>query len=1259
MASHMAPMGPAPHARHGLSLVLAVLLAALVLPLGATGASTAELMTAATASSVLSVTCDGSVSASAPAHLTVSSLPAGSSPDAVRWEVMVPRVGAGPVWATLHGATGMSIAVSMGMASGALQGSSVALRARADVDGTTAYSDPVWVPVVTATRPAATAATSVSPPPKVTSANPQEAMPTAIVDSTADTYNVVINYVFSDNSIAADPFVATVPAGGAFSRHVDFPQIVGYDPYVGGATTSTSSIDLDYTDIQSNQATTVVYKPAQVSYKVEHWLQDPVTDEYHLDSSETRTGYTGDKPTGLATQHEGFYALPQDEVALAADGSTVIRIYYQRYYYLLDVEAPGSYGADPVYARYGAPVTVPDPTKPGYTFAGWDQAVPATMPAHNLTLKATWTAQTINYTVTYLYENADDDGYTAVGIVQRSALAGSTVDPSTLSGVNSSDSNAKFFTFDATMTGSAPVTIAGDGTTNIDVYYKRNVYTIKFNAYLSSDYSMEQVYAFSAKYDQAISDKWPTKDMAELSGDATLIAAFDHGHSSGWSTSYISGWKLGSNTSTYTSKRLRMTSDLCNTSSSDGTYTATAQYSPNTQTSVYYYLESLDQAGAASATRVRHDGVWYDLSQTLSQTNVTNGNWSAKQLTGFTNVDTDRTDYNIYYGSYLTYRFYYSRNAYDISLSSAGEVVATASSVPYESPLGPVTVGDTTLSSYQPPYPSSFMPGTYTFGGWYRDADCTGDAVDFTNEAMPAADSVYYAKWVPVTFKVDVYRTEADATTATDPLSRQQVPFGQYASLVEVPAYGENQFVGWFYRDADGTEHGFSFSTKAVASDMRVYGKWTSDVIVGWNVRYETEDGIAVADQISGNDLAGTAKTFQAATDLLYPAYRDGWFPTVTSHTLMLDASSENAYTFVYENLGSLPYTVRYVNATTGEEVLPSKTVETSKAAVTEMFLPVEGMLPDHFMKTLTITRGGNNTITFYYTADTQHAFYLTQKYVEDPSADGGWRLYNAAETLADIGDQVTADTSDIPGYTLDATADGTNLAGTVTAQGLILKVYYRARQYPYRVRCVNRATGQEIQHTDSTSTYGSRLTLQAPSLDGWDLYGDSSKSLTIMEDTDDIQNNVVTFYYVVPQARIFYVSMDESMGAVSSAGETLAAFTGVAQGSTPIPRSGYTFVGWYRDPDCTQPVAGSDGTVAADGTLVPAKTSVNGVDRYVDVTYYAKFGLGTVSMPQSGRSAVPVTILLGALLVTVGLAMTVLRARRRNVRSLCSGTPR
>ena len=68
--------------------------------------------------------------------------------------------------------------------------------------------------------------------------------------------------------------------------------------------------------------------------------------------------------------------------------------------YTLTFDTNGGSAIAPITQDYGTAITAPaDPTKTGYTFAGWTPAIPTTMPAENMTIKAKWTVN--QYTLTF------------------------------------------------------------------------------------------------------------------------------------------------------------------------------------------------------------------------------------------------------------------------------------------------------------------------------------------------------------------------------------------------------------------------------------------------------------------------------------------------------------------------------------------------------------------------------------------------------------------------------------------------------------------------------------------------------------------------------------------------------------------------------------------------------------------------------------------------------------------------------------------
>lgn len=116
-----------------------------------------------------------------------------------------------------------------------------------------------------------------------------------------------------------------------------------------------------------------------------------------------------------------------------------------------------------------------DPTKPGYTFAGWKTenddsfTFGSTLDA-DITLTAAWAAEkTVSYTVIHWQENANDNGYSYAESETKSGAADSETKAA-----------AKSYTGFTAQT-ITQKTIAGDGSTIVNVYYKRDVYTIYFH----------------------------------------------------------------------------------------------------------------------------------------------------------------------------------------------------------------------------------------------------------------------------------------------------------------------------------------------------------------------------------------------------------------------------------------------------------------------------------------------------------------------------------------------------------------------------------------------------------------------------------------------------------------------------------------------------------------------------------------------------------------------------------------------------------
>ena len=831
-------------------------------------------------------------------------------------------------------------------------------------------------------------------------------------------HTVVINYVFENGKQAAPSWTATLAEGSNLEQTVTSPTVVGYEP-------DPATFNVSVNNITANKTYTVTYHPANVGFTVNHYLQNVADNNYTLNVSERHDGFTeSEVGDGLAETYPGFAALLYNTKAkVAADGSTVVEIYYDRNYYMMSFNLDGGYGVEPIYARYGTPVKVENPTKPGYTFNGWEPDVPATVPAENTTYKAKWQAEkTAKVTVVVWGENADDENYSYIKSVETTAPVGSTL-TAIPSGTNL-NMGTKLWELKRV----EQTTVAADGSSVLNVYYDRKEFTLTFKYDYRSVVGDGHVGATYQKTG-TITAKWDADIGAKFLAMNTAAKG--------------SQWSRNEN------GKDPWTAFLQIMPAENRTYYC--QNTSNTAQSAYYYTEGLDGKYVLKHTV----NAYYKNSLYISSEDF-------YPMEGFTydhgfdgdddelpSPDDIDDDTNVAY-PWSGAKFYYKRNSYDLVFISNNTEVET-SKVKFEAALG-TSNGE----SFAPSYPSNFEPNAFEFAGWYQDPEGV-KPVDW-NAKMPAASVTVYAKWAPKTHTVRTF-LDKDSMSGTS-LSSETVAHGNLATKPTDPKNdeGEYVFVGWFYEE-NGVEKAFDFSMPIV-KDLNLYAKWSSNTLVAYTIKYVLEkDGTTViADETTGSALAGTTLTFEAKTgDELNKDYQSGYFPHTGSHSLTMDINGNNEFTFVYVAKEKVNYTVRYLEKGTEKVLHEEKTAETSNAIITEKFVQISGYAPDAYQKRLVLSATeAENVITFWYTKDELHAPVQIVHWTQNIAGEGYTEYQSSTNLNGEIGQTYTGTPLTIPGFTYNA--EKSNASGELTAEGLELNMYYDRVKYSYTVRYVDAA---------------------------------------------------------------------------------------------------------------------------------------------------------------------------------------------------------
>ena len=409
------------------------------------------------------------------------------------------------------------------------------------------------------------------------------------------------------------------------------------------------------------------------------------------------------------------------------------------------------------------------PTKPGYTFIGWyngteivENGSAVTTP---MTLKAHWKATKVSYTVIHWWENADDNGYSFHESQELQGLTGKTTEAVaksyTTSGKNIHGESVTDKVFTASTI--SQKTIKGDGSTIVNVYYKRKTYTMHFKERRNSRKDLSTI---TKKWGQSISKKeWPTYD-----GNGN--------------------WQISnSRYLAFTSSMPMKDSTLWSTS---GYYTYKA----------YYYVQKIDGNG-------------YNLHHTDTikmDSNPKIGNEDCYAIAGFAYSHGDPG----VGGRYKDAKFYYTRNSYKIRFINNGKEDKSVEKK-YEQSIS--------SENYTPTRPSS-LPEYYVFDGWYENELCEGKAFDFSGKKMPSQNVTLYAKWTASDVKLtyNLNNPEGALVKKTEDVAAGTVAS---TVLPSIPTINEYSFAGWYYADGNGNITSEVFNTNnTITRDTSIVGKW-------------------------------------------------------------------------------------------------------------------------------------------------------------------------------------------------------------------------------------------------------------------------------------------------------------------------------------------------------------------------------------------------------------------------------------------------
>ena len=392
----------------------------------------------------------------------------------------------------------------------------------------------------------------------------------------------------------------------------------------------------------------------------------------------------------------------------AEDGGTVSISYARKRYkltYNLNT-ADAAWVSDPGVKSYrlGAALKLLTQSyvkRAGYAFDGWytdanctTAVTEITMPDHDVTLYAKWTAQGgISYTVEHYQQNVAGDDYTLADKESKTGAAGQPTAAESKSYPGFTAQN-----FDQQ-------TVKGDGSTVVKVYYTRNEYTLTYDLNGS---------------DASWTDSAETKSNTYRYGAAVTILTSNDLSRAGYA---FGGWYTNAD----------CTAEFTATTMPAENTTLYAKWNAGqVNYTVNYYLQNVDGTTYPDTP-----------SETVTGSDETGQTVDVqKSYEGFTPKSDTPSSITLQADSAQNVvNLYYTRNRYILSFNLGDGVSLDEGSAP--------TSGDTYYGAEISVDMTNVKRTGYTFVGWYEDE---AYQTEWSGTTMPARDLTLYAKWDVMTY---------------------------------------------------------------------------------------------------------------------------------------------------------------------------------------------------------------------------------------------------------------------------------------------------------------------------------------------------------------------------------------------------------------------------------------------------------------------------------------------------------------------------